>query len=147
MPSKSKRTTKIVLDSSVIIKWLSSQDEGRLEQADRILRDKQKGQVELFTSELSKYEVANALLKGKSLPLTQAKAALTTLYQIPLTFISETVGLAKETYKIASELGITYYDAAFLSLAKRLKATLVTDNPKHQKRAKGVKVVALKDYS
>lgn len=146
MSNSAKTTKRIVLDSSVIIKWLSSQDENHLEQADRILKDTQKGKVELFTSELSKYEVANALLKGKSLPLTQARASLATLYQIPLTFISETVELAKETYKIASELGITYYDATFLSLAKRLKATLITDNPKHQAQAKGVKVIALKDY-
>jgi len=137
---------KIALDSSVVIKWLSSQDENHLEQADKILKDTQKGQIELFSAELSKYEVANALLKGKSLPPTQARAALATLHRIPLAFISETEDLAKETYKIATELRITYYDATFLSLAKKLKATLITDNPKHQGRAKGVKVVALKDY-
>ncbi len=52
-----------------------------------------------------------------------------------------------ETYKIAQETNITYYDASFMSLAKQLNATLVTDNIKHQGKATDIKVISLKDYS
>ena len=48
--------------------------------------------------------------------------------------------------EIAESAGITYYDASFMALAKQEKATLVTDNPKHQRKIQGIKVIALKNY-
>lgn len=46
----------------------------------------------------------------------------------------------------SSVLGITYYDASFLSLAEQLGAVLVTENVKHQVKSSQVKVIPLKDY-
>lgn len=138
---------KLILDSSVIVKWVSSQDEEYLDQADQILRHAQTGKCELYTSELSRFEVANALLKGKGLELPQAKAALVTLYRLPIVFLSETEELAVDAYKLGYRLGITYYDAVFLSIAKKLRTALVTDNIKHQGKATEIKVIPLAEYS
>ena len=41
---------------------------------------------------------------------------------------------------------MTYYDASFIALAKQEDAILVTDNPKHQTKISGVKVVPLGEY-
>lgn len=137
---------KIVCDSSVIVKWVSSEGEDNLEQADQILKDRQDKKAELFAPELAKYEVANALLLGKQLPPSQAMISLGTVYSLPIEFIPENFGLAKNSYQFAQQFGITYYDASFVSLAELLDATLVTDNPKHQAKVEGVKVLPLKDY-
>lgn len=105
-----------------------------------------KEKITLYTVELAKYEIANALLKGKELPIPQVHAALATIYSLPLTFVVMTEELARLTYSLAAEVKITYYDAAFLALAKTFKATLITDNIKHQGKASTIKVIPLSEY-
>jgi len=92
--------SQIIVDTSVIIKWLSLDNESYIDRANVILEDVQNQKIEV----------------------------------------------AVDTFSLASKLGITYYDASFLSLAKLYKATLVTENIKHQGKTKDIKVVALKDY-
>ncbi len=64
-----------------------------------------------------------------------------------MTFITESHQQAKETYSIAHNSGVSFYDASFMSLAKQYGATLVTDNIKHQGKDPQIKVIALKDYT
>lgn len=136
----------IVVDSSVLVKWLHQKDELYLEQADQLLNEAQSGETTLLAPELAKYEVGNALLFGKKLSLDEANSIFSSFYLFPIQFIPESKDLANETYKIAQEVGTTYYDASFMSLAKQYNATLVTDNIKHQGKDSNTKVVALKDY-
>ncbi len=136
---------KIVVDSSVMVKWLNFQNEDHLEQANKVLQDAQDGIIMFLAPELSRYEIGNALLK-KKMDLSKALDTLVAAYSIPVQFVSEAPQLALETYKIADEAKITYYDASFLALAKQEKTVLVTDNIKHQGKSSAVKVIALKDY-
>ncbi|OGG02947.1 hypothetical protein A2W14_02100 [Candidatus Gottesmanbacteria bacterium RBG_16_37_8] len=140
-----KRSRQIVVDSSVIVKWLSSQDEKWLNQADKLLKDCQDGKVKLHTPQLAKYEVGNALLyKRMDIPSTYASFA--TLYVIPIIYHEETVDDAGQSMEIAKEANITYYDSVFLNLTKKLGAKLVTDNPKHHKKFKSIKVISISKY-
>ncbi len=139
------KPTKLVVDSSVLVKWVNSQDEQYLAQADAIARDCRRGKVLLLAPELAKYEVANALWK-KGLPAPQAQASLGTIYVSPVEFVKQDEQQAMRAMEIAIATPMTFYDASSLSLAESVGATLVTDNPKHQKKVKGVKVVSLKDY-
>jgi len=141
-----KTLPKFVVDSSVIFKWLYRTDEKYLEQADRLLQDGYTNKIFLLAPELSKYEVGNVLLAAKKLDARKAKEVLEVFYSFPIRFISETIELSKETYVIGSKSGITYYDASFAALAKQEEAILITDNPKHQQKPLGVKVVTLKEY-
>ncbi len=136
----------LVIDTSVFVKWLNQNREQNLESADKILQDVRSGQVELIAPELIKYEVGNVLLKGKQLTPDQAYISLGTAYALPITFVSESEESARETYSLASDLGLTYYDASFLSLAKQYNATLVTDNIKDQGKKSDIRVISLKDY-
>ncbi len=136
----------LIVDSSIIIKWLNKKDELNIEKATLILEDTHSGKVELFAPELAKYEVGNVLLTSKKLNIQEADISLGTVYSLPITFISETEDLSKQTFELAYKLGITYYDASFLSLAKQYDATLVTDNIKHQGKSSDVKAVSLNDY-
>lgn len=135
----------IVVDSSVTVKWINQIDEKLLDRADELLADAQAGSISLLAPELSKYEIGNALL-NKKLDLPKAYQSLGTVYQLPITFVPETEELANQTYRIAQQGSITYYDASFVALAKRENAALVTDNPKHQTRQLDVKVIPLKEY-
>lgn len=136
----------IVVDTSVLVKWLNKTNEKNIDKADEIMESALKGEIELLTPELSRYECGNVLLKGKQLTPQEAYVSLATAYSLPIIFVSESEELAKETYSLASDLGITYYDASFLSLAKKFNATLVTENTKHQRKSKGIKVKSLQEY-
>lgn len=135
-----------VVDSSVTVKWINQIDDGLVEQADQLLSAAQAGLITLIAPELSKYEIGNALL-NKGLRLAQAYESVSTVYQLPITFVSETEALAKETYAIAQQTRMTYYDACFVALAKQEHGVLVTDNAKHQGKTTEVTVIPLADYS
>lgn len=137
---------KLVVDSSVIIKWLNQQDEDLLNQADKIMSDAQNEKVSLLAPELAKYETGNALLLSKNLSITEANTILNSLFNLPIQFVDQSRVLASETYEIAKESNITYYDASFMALAQQENAVLVTDNIKHQGKSTEIKVVPLKDY-
>jgi len=139
------KAKKVVVDSSVIVKWLNSQNEKYLTQTDKLLLDCEKGKVTLIAPELAKYEVGNALLY-KEMEIAFTHASLSTLYSLPIEFISLTEEEASNSLDIARENKITYYDAVFVNLAQKIGAVLVTDNPKHQKQIKGAKIIAIKDY-
>lgn len=136
----------VVIDTSVFIKWLNQDNEQNIENADKILKEVRSGKTQIIVPELIKYEVGNVLLKGKQLTSSQAFISLGTAYSLPVTFITESEQLAKETYTLAHNLGVSYYDASFMSLAKQYEAILITDNLKHQGKDPGIKTIALKDY-
>lgn len=141
-----KTLKKFVVDSSVVMKWINDTDELHVVSANRLLEDVQRGVVELFAPELTKYEIGNALLLGKKLSESEMKTSLSTLYSLPITFVPETETRARKTSRYVHTLKVTYYDAAFLSLAEELNTTLITDNIKHQKSAKHVHVLPLSEY-
>jgi predicted nucleic acid-binding protein len=136
---------RVVVDTSVIVKWLNQTNEDNLEQADKLMAEAIEGKVELIAPELAKYETGNVLLKSKQLLTREATISLGTSYSLPITFIPESEELARETFSIANKSNVTYYDAAFLALAKKYNALLITENIKHQGKVKSVKVKALKD--
>src|SRR3989344_4073438 len=133
--------TTRVIDSSIIVKWLSQDNEKYLDEADKILLDARQGNIELITPELAKYEVGNVLLFSKNLSPEQAEIVLLEFYRLPISFITESEKQSVETFKLASDFKITYYDASFMSLAKQYDAILVTDNIEHQGKDSNIKVV------
>lgn len=136
----------LVLDSSVMIKWVNGQNEDHLEKADQIRRDARLEKVEILAPELAKYEIGNALL-NKRMSLPETKLSQATIYSLPITFIPMSQENADETIEIATKNNITFYDATFISLAKEKDAILITANPKHQRPTNGIKVINLCDYS
>lgn len=138
--------TKIVVDSSVVVKWLLSKNEKYVENALVLLEQIRKGSVNCLAPELVKYEISNAVL-NKKVSSDIAELALSTFYRIPIQYSLFFEELTKEAYKIAEANRITLYDSSFMALALREDAVLVTDNPKHQdKKISGLKVISLKDY-
>lgn len=74
-------------------------------------------------------EVANQLVSGVRRTRTTAELAgelLAMLYALPLSTDPETEGRMMETYALALRHRLTIYDAAYLELAIRLDAVLVT---------------------
>lgn len=138
--------TSLVIDTSVAVKWLNQDNEENVDTADKIMVDAKNGKVELLAPELIKYEIGNVLLFSKKISNKDFEYLLKIFYSLPITFVAESEELAKMTYELAFNLGITYYDASFLSVAKQYNATLITENIKHQGKSRDVKVTSLRDY-
>ncbi len=136
---------RLVVDTSVIVKWINAQDEQDLPQADKLLKEAQTGKVVIIVPELAKYETGNAIL-NKHMDLLMGQTALETIFALPITFMPLNETQAQQTLEIAQTGKITYYDASFISLAINQKTELITANPKHQKGIPGVRVIILKNY-
>lgn len=61
--------------------------------------------------------------------------------------IKEDLLTINDSCTLAHKLNITYYDACFLSLAQQTKATLITENSKHQGKDKQIPTIALADFT
>lgn len=141
-----KNTDIFVIDSSVALKWLHKMNENYLTQADLVMKKAQRDGTTLIMPELAKYEIGNALLY-KNLELPIIIRLIEQFYVLPIKFIHEDITLAQISVETAHKYKITYYDASFIALAIKLKATLITNNPKHQrKNIKDIKVIELKDF-
>ena len=138
--------TSLVIDTSVAVKWLNKDNEKNVDMADKIMVDAKNGKVELLAPELIKYEIGNVLLFSKKISGKDFGYLFKIFYSFPITFVSESEDLSKLTFALSASLGITYYDASFLSIAKQYDATLVTENIKHQGKSGDIKVVPLRDY-
>ncbi len=137
---------KLVLDSSVIVKWLNKNKEDHIEQADNILKDAIKGKVGLFAPELAKYEIGNVLIMNKKLSQLESKIPLAVLSDLPIQFIPQSEMLSKEAHAIASAYGISYYESVFLALSEQKDAFMVTENIDRNLLTSGIKFISLKDY-
>ena len=137
--------TKIVLDSSVIVKFIFSEEEDNLKQADALLEDAKSGRLSLLAPSLSKCEVGN-VIRFRKMTEAEKMACWRNFKKLPIKFIDLNLSDGSLVQTIAGSTNITFYDAVFILLAKKLGVPLVTANPKHQKSFSGVKVVNLKDY-
>lgn len=135
----------VVLDSSVIVKFLFSEGEDHLDHADKLLRQSSQGSVDLIAPSLAKYEVGN-VIRFRKLTDAEKRASWENLSGLPITFMEMGFRDGVRSLAIAESATMTFYDAVFVELASRLHATLVTANPKHQKKLRAVRVVALGDY-
>lgn len=135
------KVIKIVLDTSVAVKWFTKEVNSSVTK--RYLEGLRQGKYQIVLPELAKYELGNAILKGKNFSFYKARKIFSTFYSLPLIFVKENENQSLLTYKTAQKLNITYYDASFLALAKLQKATLITANPKHQKKISGIKIQTL----
>lgn len=135
----------VVVDSSVIVKWITAEKENLLSEADKLLKDAQREQLDIVSPTLAVYEAGNAI-RFKKFSQTEKIICLENLYSLPIKYYTSNFEEAQLAIKIALEHKITYYDAVFIVLAQKLDSPLITANPKHQKRFPGVKVIPLEKY-
>lgn len=114
----------IVLDASVVIKWLV--DEGGSDPA-RAYRDEHvSGISPVAVPELLFYEIANVLATKSRLTPDESRLAFSAIIDMELE--SYHLGTADyvKSMNLAQRLGVSAYDAAYVSLAEKLSVPLVT---------------------
>jgi predicted nucleic acid-binding protein len=117
---------KIVVDTSVLIKWFKTRDEELLNEAKQLLEEIERRRVEVHVPALLLYEVGNILLLKTRLGLSALEAALDGLESLPFVVAPPATPLLKRAVSLGRQLSLTFYDASFLALAVELDCPLVT---------------------
>jgi predicted nucleic acid-binding protein len=118
------RCREIVLDSSVVVKWFST--ETKSVEALKLLDFYIQGTVELTISEILICEVGNALRYKPDYDTQEWKTALAQLFNLHMNLTHLTEDLITRTGEIAFEGKVTFYDALPVAIAENKKTICIT---------------------
>ncbi len=118
--------TRIVVDTSVLVKWFKRTDEDLVEQADALLAEIEARQAEVHVPSLLLYEIGNVFLLKSRLNADEMDEAFLNLEQLPLVVAPPAAPLLAHAGRLGRELDLTFYDASFLALAVELDCAFVT---------------------
>lgn len=132
----------IVLDASVILKWIFGSEEG--EDKARLYRDRHiSGEEKVAVHDLFFYEIANVLATKTALSTKDAVEAFSLIWNFDL----EVFSFARKEFllgiTLSRQYGITLYDAAYIRLAKSLRRPFVTADRRLFERVKELREVRL----
>ena len=114
-----ERCREVVLDSSVVVKWFST--EIKTDEALKLRDSYMQGSLELTVSEILIAEVANALRYKPDYDTEKLRKALTSLLGLHLNIIHLSETILTRTVEIAYEGKVTFYDALPVSIAEHEK--------------------------
>jgi predicted nucleic acid-binding protein len=117
---------KIVVDSSVLIKWFKRSGEELWEEARELLELVEGRPVEVHVPALLLYEVGNILLLKTRLGLAALDRASERLEALPFVVAPPATPLLQRAARLGREFSLTFYDASFLALAVELDCPFVT---------------------
>jgi len=117
---------KIVVDTSVLIKWFKTSGEELLEEAKQLLEEVDRQPVEVHVPALLLYEVGNILLLETRLGLGALDRAIERLEALPFVVAPPATPLLKRAVRLGREFSLTFYDASLLAVAVELDCPFVT---------------------
>jgi predicted nucleic acid-binding protein len=124
------RCREIVLDSSVVVKWFST--ESKSVEALKLLDAFLQGSVDLTISEILICEIGNALRYKPDYDIQKWKTALTQLFNLHMNLTRLTEDLVSRTGEIAYEGKVTFYDALPVAIAENRKTLCITADEETQ---------------
>jgi len=140
---------RYIVDASVVAKWVLPGEPYQVN-AVKLKNDYVSGVVDLSSLFLASLEVASAFRKAVRLGrLSEADAeeALVALGDMGVELHSLSWSDVARVLGIASELGLSVYDASYVSVAEDVKATLITaDDALYERAGKRCSVQHLRDY-
>ena len=132
----------IVLDASVVLKWIFD-DEAGAEPAARLKNAHVAGHEIVAVPDLLFYEIGNVLATKTRL----SEAAIAEAFSFLWEFSLERFDLGLEEFQgslaLSRKYKITLYDAAYVELSRRLKCAFVTADKKLYEKVRSIKTVEL----
>jgi len=117
---------RLLLDTSVLIKWFHSSGEGELAEARALRAAHLSGQVDAHLLDLALYEVGNVLVRALDWPADQVADQLEDLLTICGTPLVMTEEWLRDAASIATEHRLCFYDAAWAAAARGLSIPLIS---------------------
>lgn len=129
--------SKIVVDTSVLIKWIKTRDEELRSEALELLGVVQRQALEVTVPALLLYEIGNLLLLKTRLDSSGIVAAIEHVLRLPIAVTNPESAVLRRTARLGRELELTFYDASFLALAEELDCVFVTADRRLFNAARG----------
>lgn len=132
----------IVLDSSVVLKWIFSDEDGG-EKARRFRDDHISGAERIAVPDLFFYEIANVLSTKTGLNTKDCSEAFSLIWNFD--FESVCFGLEEfgDAISLSKRYGITMYDASYIELAQKLRCKFITADKRLMEKVKGLRGITL----
>lgn len=127
-----RRHRKVVLDSSIVVKWFSK--EAGSDEAIELMDSHVEGSMRLSLSELAFYEVANALRYKPDYDAARLTDALGQMFKLHLDVASLDERIINRAAIIAYDADVTLYDAVPIALAEHRKTSCITADEETQYR-------------
>jgi len=129
---------KIVVDTSVLIKWIKTKDEELLEEARRLLRQVETKPIDVHVPALLLYEIGNILLLKTDLAAPELDQTINDLESLPFIVAPPATPLLRRAAGVGKQYNLTFYDASFLALAIELDCLLITADGRFFNRIKSL---------
>src|SRR3990170_5665024 len=129
---------KYALDTSVVIKWFSK-DEEDAEHANKLRRQIQDGLCDIIIPDLLFYELANALRHNPNFTAEDVQVSLDSVFDMDFEVRKVDNSVIASAIGIAFKFNVTVYDAYFLALSQLESKPFVTADYKFSRRIKGFK--------
>lgn len=118
--------TRLLIDTSVLIKWFHADGESELVQAHAIRRAHVSGEVDAHVLDLAMYEVGNVLSRSLRWPAVDVADQLDDLVAITGPALAVTQQWLRDAAHLAEEHRLTFYDACWAASAAALEVPLVS---------------------
>jgi predicted nucleic acid-binding protein len=117
---------RLVLDTSVLVKWFKTEGEELLNEAHALLMRIMDRHLEVHVPALLYYEIGNVLLQKSELEAGEVDRALHDVERLPLIAVPPVSTLLLGAGRMGREFRLTFYDASFVVLAAQLECRFVT---------------------
>lgn len=136
----------LVLDASVGVKWYSDKGESFIAQSLAIRDAHIHKMLLVIVPDLFYFEVANAVVQKKFIPVSDVQQAVKDLFDLGLYTESIQSKLLVNAVDLSRRFNTTTYDAIYAVIAALNNCPLVTANPRHQKQDLGCQVIPLDQW-
>lgn len=134
----------VVIDTSVIIKWFSPEEES--EKARVLLRLIIEGKIDLVLPHFSQLEISNILRLGKKNSQAQTDKFISDFFDLIPFFVEIDKNYSLEISNLAYTHNLVVYDAAFVAVANRWNIPLFTADYHHHQKPISKNIIWLKEW-
>lgn len=118
--------TRLLIDTSVLIKWFHSEGEDELPQSRTLRRAHLSGDIDAHMLDLANYEVGNVLIRALRWDPSEAADQLDDLHTILGPALFMTADWLRHAAALAHHHHLTFYDASWAATAEKLNMPLIS---------------------
>lgn len=125
---------KVLIDTSVIIKWYKTVGEEKVIEARRFLKEHIDNKLKICVSQLTILELLNQAILDVHFLEEQWRKIIEDFFLLSLEIIFFDKKLSDEIYKIGRQYRLPAYDASYIAIAKKLQIDFITADIKLVKK-------------
>jgi predicted nucleic acid-binding protein len=117
--------TDVICDASVVLKWFHTEGEADVEPARALLATHLEGRISAAIPDLTRYEIGNVLVGALGWAADDTADQLDDL-NVVCPVVTPQLDELRDAAALATQFGLTFYDAAYAAVAKGRNAALAT---------------------